>query len=175
MQLAFIDDGKNTIATQLVDRLREAIVSGQLEAGSKINLERARESFEVKEVSADAIYASQDNFNAVAAIGATPYIAFKENTTGGVGGLFAKAFHYYCAFKDEFLAHYHKRSNAESTFSMIKAKFGDGVRSKTDVAMVNEALCKILCHNICCLIQSFFELGIEATRAIKEELSQLRA
>jgi DNA-binding GntR family transcriptional regulator len=46
-QTALIDDGKNTIASQLVDRLREAIVSGQLEAGSKINLERARESFGV--------------------------------------------------------------------------------------------------------------------------------
>lgn len=43
----FIDDGKNTIASQLVARLREAIVSGKLEAGSKINLERTRENFEV--------------------------------------------------------------------------------------------------------------------------------
>jgi DNA-binding GntR family transcriptional regulator len=42
-----IDDGKNTIASQLVDRLREAIVSGQLNAGSKINLERAKENFDV--------------------------------------------------------------------------------------------------------------------------------
>lgn len=42
-----IDDGKNTIASQLVDRLREAIVSGQLEAGSKINLQRVRDSFAV--------------------------------------------------------------------------------------------------------------------------------
>jgi DNA-binding GntR family transcriptional regulator len=45
--MALIDDGKNTIASQLVDRLREAIVCGQLEAGAKINLERARESFAV--------------------------------------------------------------------------------------------------------------------------------
>jgi hypothetical protein len=42
----------------------------------------------------------------------------------------------------------------------IKAKFGDHLRSKTDTAMVNEALAKILCHNICCLIQSHCELGI---------------
>ena len=35
------------MATQLLDRLREAIISGQLEAGSKINLSKARESFEV--------------------------------------------------------------------------------------------------------------------------------
>jgi DNA-binding GntR family transcriptional regulator len=44
---AFTDDGKNTIASQLVDRLREAIVSGQLEAGTKINLDRTKEHFAV--------------------------------------------------------------------------------------------------------------------------------
>jgi hypothetical protein len=46
--------------------------------------------------------------------------------------------------KTEFLQHYHKRSNVESTFSMMKRKFGDSLRSKTDVAMINETLCKIL-------------------------------
>ena len=35
---------------------------------------------------------------------------------------------------------------------MIKRKFGDSVRAKTDVAMRNEALAKILCHNIACCI-----------------------
>ena len=44
---------------------------------------------------------------------------------------------------------------------MIKAKFRDHVRGKTDTAMTNEVPCKILCHNICCLIQSMYELGIE--------------
>jgi DNA-binding GntR family transcriptional regulator len=42
-----VDGRKNTMATQLADRLREAIVSGQLEAGSKINLSRARTTFDV--------------------------------------------------------------------------------------------------------------------------------
>jgi hypothetical protein len=51
----------------------------------------------------------------------------------------------------------------ENTFSMIKAKFRDHVRSKTDVAMTNEVLCKIVCHNICCVIQAMYELGIELT------------
>lgn len=46
-QAALVDDGKNTIASQLVERLREAIVSGQLEAGAKINLLRARDIFSV--------------------------------------------------------------------------------------------------------------------------------
>jgi hypothetical protein len=46
---------------------------------------------------------------------------------------------------------------------MIKAKFGGYLRSKTFTAQANEALCKILCHNLCCLIQSAYELGTEAT------------
>jgi hypothetical protein len=44
---------------------------------------------------------------------------------------------------------------------MIKAKFGDHIRSRTETAMQNEALCKILCYNICCVIQSMYELGIQ--------------
>ena len=44
---------------------------------------------------------------------------------------------------------------------MVKAKFGDSVRSKTDVAMRNECLCKFVCHNICCVIQEMHELGIQ--------------
>jgi hypothetical protein len=56
---------------------------------------------------------------------------------------------------------YHKRSNVESVFSMVKAKFRGHVRSKGDVAMKNEVLAKLLCHNLCCLIMSQFELGID--------------
>jgi hypothetical protein len=44
---------------------------------------------------------------------------------------------------------------------MIKAKFGERLRSKTETAQTNEALCKVLCHNLCCLIQSMYELGVE--------------
>jgi DNA-binding GntR family transcriptional regulator len=44
---ALVDDGKNTMASQLVARLREAIVSGQLPAGGKINLDKARHQFQV--------------------------------------------------------------------------------------------------------------------------------
>jgi transposase len=118
--------------------------------------------FKIAEVSADKAYASRDNFNAADAIGGTAYIAFPANVTGGVGGLFAKMFHFYNFNRAEYLAHYHKRSNVETTFSMVKGKFGDSLRSKTDTALINEALCKILCHNVCCLIQSTYELGIEA-------------
>jgi transposase len=121
-----------------------------------------RKGFTIGEVSADKAYASLDNFEAVADMGGTLFTDFKSNTTGAIGGLFEKMFHYFQFKKDEYLAHYHLRSNVESTFSMVKRKHGDSVRSKKDVAMVNEVLCKFVCHNLCCLIQEQCELGIEA-------------
>jgi len=50
----------------------------------------------------------------------------------------------------------------ESTLLAIKRKFGDSVLSKTDTAIRNEVLCKILCHNLTCLIQEQETLGIVA-------------
>jgi hypothetical protein len=126
-------------------------------------LNATAETFTIREVSADSAYLSYENMELVASHGGTPYIAFKSNSTADKGGTMARMFHLYSFRRDEYLKHYHKRSNVESTFSMIKAKFGDSLRSKTDTAMVNEALCKILCHNVCCLIQSHYELGVEAT------------
>jgi DNA-binding GntR family transcriptional regulator len=41
------DDRKNTMASQLLGRLREAILVGDLAPGAKINLERARARFDV--------------------------------------------------------------------------------------------------------------------------------
>jgi transposase len=117
-------------------------------------------NFRLVEVSADKGYGSIKNYKAIQRHGATPFIAFKSIHTGRAAGLWQKMYHYFHFRRDEFLGHYHKRSNVESTFSMIKAKFRDHVRSKTDVAMVNEVLCKIICHNICCLIQEAHELGI---------------
>jgi transposase len=118
-------------------------------------------NFTMKEVSADKGYTGGETHDAIANVGAVPFIAFKANATGGIGGLFAKMFHYFNYRRDEFLGHYHRRSNVESTVMMIKTKFGDGLRSKSDVAGRNEVLCKTLCHNICCLISAMYELGIQ--------------
>jgi transposase len=120
-----------------------------------------KENFDIKEVSADKQYASMVNFDSINNLGADAFIAFRAGTTGACGGIFAKAFRFFSMYREEYLQSYHKRSNVESTFSMIKRKHGDSVRSKTDVAMKNEVLCKILCHNICCLISAMYELGIE--------------
>jgi transposase len=126
-------------------------------------VETTARNFKIEEVSADKGYASINNTNVVAKHGAVPFIAFKSIHTGAGGGLWEKMYHFFKFKRSEFLTHYHKRSNVESTINMIKAKFRDHVRSKTDIAMKNEVLCKVLCHNICCLISAMYELGIEPT------------
>ena len=102
-------------------------------------------------------------------VGGTAYIPFMSHATGMANArykfdsLWHRMWHFYNYNRETFMQHYHKRSNAETVYSMIKAKFGGSVRSKTPIAQVNEVLCKVLCHNICVLIQSIYELGIEAT------------
>ena len=123
-------------------------------------IDTTAEGFKIGNVCADKAYPSNDNFAAVAKHGGTLYAAFKENTTGGVGGLFAKAFHFFQFNKDEFLRRYHQRSNVESTFSGIKRVMGDSVRSKTDAAMVNEVYCKLIAWNLTCLVHAIYEMGV---------------
>jgi transposase len=123
-------------------------------------------NFQIKDVSADRAYSSKQNLHAIEAVNAMPYIPFKENAVSQnhaqpYDSLWDKMFHYFNFNRAEFMEHYHKRSNVETVFSMIKGKFGTSVRAKTPNAQVNEVLGKILCHNICCVINSIYELGIE--------------
>jgi transposase len=123
-------------------------------------------TFAINEVSADKAYSSRRNLHAINAVNAVPFIPFKSYSKGSQGakpfdGLWHRMWHFYNYNREAFMQHYHKRSNAETVFSMIKMKFGGAVRSKTPVAQVNEVLCKVLCHNICVLIQSIYELGLE--------------
>lgn len=123
---------------------------------------RTAENFAVKEVPADKAYLSKENLELVERLGGTAYVPFKSNNVAGEAGtLWERMFFYYQFRREEFLKHYHQRSNAESTFSMLKAKFRDHVRSRTDTPMRNEVLCKFLCHNLCVVHQSHVELGIE--------------
>lgn len=123
------------------------------------------ERFRLGEVSADKGYLSRSNVDAVVMAGGTPFIPFKQGTgTGGKADyLWNNLYHYYQFRRADFLSHYHKRSNVESTFWMVKSKFGERLRSKSPVAQCNEVLAKVLCHNLCCLVSSIYELGIAPT------------
>jgi transposase len=118
----------------------------------------------IREVSADKEYLSDKNLRLVLLKGGEPYIPFKSNSTSKKKSTtWTRMLNFYRFHEDEFNAHYHQRSNVESTFAMIKAKFGEKLRSKTETSQVNEALLKVLCHNFCCVIQSIYEFGIDPT------------
>lgn len=135
----------------------------------------AKSGFQIKEVSADKGYDSFSNRCLVLVRGGIPYIPFREGEKNKPnleykGELWRRMYHFYKFNAAEFARHYHKRSNSESTFSMIKAKFNERIRSQGKTAQINEVLCKVLCHNLCCVVQSVYELGIEADfRAERQE------
>ncbi len=122
---------------------------------------KTADNFEIGEVSADKAYSSRNNHDLIEEVGGMPFIPFRDKTRGLARGspMWKKMWHYYNLRREEFLQHYHKRSNIESTVYMIKSKFGGSLRSKTKTAQVNELLAKVLCHNICVVIQEMHELG----------------
>lgn len=158
---------------------RTNIVTAIEVTGSNVNdcpvlpdlLDTSAKRFEMQRVSADKGYLSDGNVRAISAHGAEAFIPPKVNTafrrpvdaSRKKSAVWDKMLHYYMFRRDDFLNYYHRRSNVETTFHMIKAKFGSRIRSKTEIAQMNEVLCKILCHNLCVLVQSAYELGIEAT------------
>ena len=125
-------------------------------------VQRTAENFRLEEVSADKAYSSRKNLRAVELAGGMPFIPFKSNTLEPTeGSTWAKMYHLFMHKREPYMERYHRRSNIESAYSMIKGKFGSSLRSKSDTGQINEALAKVLAHNICELVQAMHELGIE--------------
>lgn len=129
------------------------------------------ENFTMDVVSADKAYSNKANAAHVEKFGATPLIPFKitqieaprrEMLDPSMGSAWDRMFHMFAYNRDVFLARYHQRSNVETTFSMIKRKFGDSLRSKSDVGQMNEVLCQVIAHNLCCVIAAIHEIGLPA-------------
>jgi transposase len=113
-------------------------------------------------VSADMAYSSRLNLQLVANVGGKAYIPFKKNATGRAAGssLWKKMYHYFQLNREEFMEHYHKRSNIEATNAAIKRKFGETLKSKNPTAQVNELLAKIVAYNLTVVIHEMYENGI---------------
>ena len=125
-------------------------------------VERTAEHFQIREVAADKAYLSRKNLKAVERVGDTAYVPFKSNTLPpDEDSAWSRMYHVFMLNRETFLEHYHKRSSVESAFSMVKAKFGDSLRSKSNTGQVNEALCKILCHNLSVLCHAMHRLAME--------------
>jgi len=156
---AHICTGVNTnIVTDIIITDEHGADSPQL----KKLIRNTAEHFAIGEVSADMAYLSRKNLEIVGQYGGRAYIPFKSNSTAKSRGskLWKRAYHYFQLNKDEFMEHYHKRSNAESTFAAIKKKFGETIKSKDRTAQINELLCKIIAYNITVLIHEMLETGV---------------
>jgi len=124
-------------------------------------------NFEIRDFLADKAYLSGKNFGLIQELGGQAFIPFKKNTTANSHSpskyrcYFKQAFRFFREHREKYLKRYHKRSNVESAFSMIKRKFGNNVKCKKEVSQDNEILAKILAHNVCVLIQEIFLNNIE--------------
>lgn len=117
--------------------------------------------FRVGDVCADKAYLSRENLELVESLGGSPFVPFRSNNRPDRNGpAWERLYHYFHLHRSEFLPRYHQRSNVESAFSMMKRKFGDSVRSKTETACKNEVLAKVLCHNLVVVVHEMHELGI---------------
>lgn len=126
-------------------------------------IRKTAEGFTINEVSADLAYSSRKNHEIVGDLGGTAYIPYKKNAIAKAGGspLWKKMYHYFQLNRDDFMDHYHKRSNIEATNAAIKRKFGETLKSKNAVAQVNELLAKIVAYNLTVVIHEMYENGIE--------------
>src|SRR5882724_7366712 len=94
-------------------------------------VETTAKSFTMQEVSADKAYLSAKNLQVVVDNHAQPYIPFKSNSTKedrwqktrtSRPATWKEMFHLYNYNSERFMQSYHKRSNVETTFHMIKAR-----------------------------------------------------
>lgn len=126
-------------------------------------IDSTAQRFMMAEVSADKAYLGNLNLAAIESVGATPFIPFKSNSREQGSAAWRRMWGMFLLKQEEFLAHYHQRSNVEATFSAIKRRFGGAVRSKKFTAQTNEILVKVLLHNLTVLVHAMHELGIEPT------------
>ena len=114
-------------------------------------LDTTGNQFHIAEVSADKAYLSKKNLRRIGELRASPFISFKSNTTGQGSPMWRRFQPSFILDQDNFKNHYNRCSNVDTTFSMVKGKFGNSVRSRLETGQVNEILLKCLCHNICVL------------------------
>ena len=117
-------------------------------------------NFKIRDFCADKGYLSSRHFKLIKDLGGQAYIPFKKNTSGKSSdrdrSYFKSAFKFFNTNQERYFEHYHKRSNIESAFSMIKRRFGNNVKCKKETSQDNEILSKVLAHNICVLVQELF-------------------
>ena len=149
--------------------------------------EAVARGFNLREVYADKAYSSRPNYRLAENIGFDLYVPFVSHATGRVSHnrihartgkvthslLWRNAFLFFQMHREEFEEKYHQRSNVESVFSALKRKFGETLRSKNEIAQVNELLAKVLAYNLTVLIHEIFEHGVIPDFLNEQEVQEL--
>ncbi len=118
--------------------------------------------FTVEKIVADGAYLSEPLLKWMHEEDIRFYVPFRTNSIFHYdNSLWDKHLAVFLLNQELFAEHYHQRSQVESTFSMVKAKYGSSVRGKTTTSQANNVLCKLLANNLYVLIRSIYELGLE--------------
>jgi len=152
-------------------------------------LEITSRNFKVLQLAADGAYYSRTNIVRVTQVGGVPYFLIRRPLLPG-GRWEPSAcnivLYLYARDRASFLKNYYKRNNVETAFSMIRACLGTSLRSTSRIAQYNEAICKVICHNLRVLCRAMHEEELspnfesvasyvarveEATRALAETIS----
>lgn len=152
-------------------------------------LEITSRNFRTLQVAADGAYYSATNMLRVARVGGVPYFFIPTRSLPGDGCLPSACnlvLYLYAKDRVSFFKNYYKRNNVETAFSMIRACLGTNLRSTSKVAQYNEAICKVICHNLRVLGRAMHEEAVspnfeplaaylsrveEATRALAETIA----
>ena len=146
--------------------ITDMIVTGSNSADTKEFIplvEGTMQYFDIEQITADKGYLSRQNYDFGKTHGFDVFIPFKSNTTGKQGGSITWG-NAYWNFKNNngyFMKQYHVRSNVESTFSSMKKKFGDSIKSRNYTAQVNELYCMAIAENITMLIRAMYSHNID--------------
>ena len=136
------------ISAELTDQYVSDVAMFESVIGDKMKY------FKMGSFVADKAYSSRKVMSFLSNIGLNPYIPFRRGSTGVEKGypIWSKMFDRFFNNHQEYMEIYHSRSNVESSFHMLKQRFGDNLMTKSFTANTNEIKVKILCHNICCLL-----------------------
>lgn len=155
-------------------------------------LEITSRNFRTLQVAADGAYYSRTNMLQVTRIGGAPYFLIPSSsipTADSKPSMCNMVLYLYAKNKANFFKNYYKRNNVETAFSMIRACLGTNLRSTSRIAQYNEAICKVICHNLRVLGRAMHEEDVspnfesvacysarieEAVRALAESIARGR-
>lgn len=127
-------------------------------------LANGRKNNDIRELSADKAYASIEHHAMLEALGIAAYIPFRDDAViHAKPDAWSRKLCEFLLHREQWLPHYHRRSNVETVFSMIKGKFGGSLRARRLRSQINEVICKCLAHNLCCYTKAIFMAGLSST------------